>query len=200
MSWLVNCKSSQKNCLFSSFVHFLIGLLFATAFYLAYLGNYKQDVWFAKISSCSIGCHFILLILSFAVKKLHCPGLKFSCSFFFFACLSLLLKPLLFQFRYCVLTKWGSLIAQWIKNLPTIQETQFSSLDWEDPQEKKMATHSSILACRISWIEEAGGLQSMGSQELDTTQQLNYYYHYYCVLRLFDSCLVFIFSVTQFKF
>ena len=48
------------------------------------------------------------------------------------------------------------------------------SLGWEDPLEKEMATHSSILAFRIPWTEEPGGLQSMGSQESDTTQQLNH--------------------------
>ena len=44
--------------------------------------------------------------------------------------------------------------------------------DWEDSLEKEVAAHSSILACRIPWIEEPGGLQSMGSQESDTTEQL----------------------------
>ena len=53
-----------------------------------------------------------------------------------------------------------------VKNLPTMQETQVQSLGWEDPQEEGMATHSSILAWRISWTEETGGLQSMGSQRV----------------------------------
>ena len=53
-----------------------------------------------------------------------------------------------------------------IKNLPAMQETQVRSLGWEDPLEKGMATHSSILAWRIPWIEECGGLQSMGSQRV----------------------------------
>ena len=48
-------------------------------------------------------------------------------------------------------------------NLPAMQETQVRSLGWEDPLEKGMATHSSILAWRIPWTEEPGGLQSMGS-------------------------------------
>ena len=48
-----------------------------------------------------------------------------------------------------------------VKNLPAMQEIQIRSLDQEDPLEKVMATHSSILAWRISWIEEPGGLQSM---------------------------------------
>ena len=49
-----------------------------------------------------------------------------------------------------------------LKNLPAMQEIQIRSLDREDPLEKVMATHSSILAWRISWLEEPGGLQSMG--------------------------------------
>ena len=66
-------------------------------------------------------------------------------------------------------TKRASLVAQLVKNLTTMQETQVQYLDREDPLEKEMATHSSILAWRIPWTEEPGGLQSMGSQELDTT-------------------------------
>ena len=61
----------------------------------------------------------------------------------------------------------ASLIAQLIKHLPAIQETWVRFLDQEDSLEKEMATHSSILAWRISWTEEPGGLQSMGSQESD---------------------------------
>ena len=64
---------------------------------------------------------------------------------------------------------WASLVAQRIKRLPAMQETQVRSLGWEDPLEKEMATHSSILGWRISWTEEPGGLQSMGSQESDMT-------------------------------
>ena len=51
-----------------------------------------------------------------------------------------------------------------VKNLPAMQETSVLSLNWEDPLEKGMATHSGILAWRIPWTEEPGGLQSMGSQ------------------------------------
>ena len=57
-----------------------------------------------------------------------------------------------------------SLVAQVVKNLLAMQETQFRSLGREDPLEKGMATHSSILAWRIPWTEELGGLQCMGSQ------------------------------------
>ena len=57
-------------------------------------------------------------------------------------------------------------MAQTVKDLPTIQETWVQSLGWEDPMEKGMATHSIILAWRIPWTEEAGRLQSMGSQRV----------------------------------
>ena len=55
---------------------------------------------------------------------------------------------------------------RWLKNLPAMRETQVQSLGQEDPLEKEMATHSSILAWRTPWTEEPGGLQSMGSQRV----------------------------------
>ena len=55
-------------------------------------------------------------------------------------------------------------MAQTVKNLPEMQETQVRSLGQEEPLEKGMVTHSSILTWRIPWTEEPGGLQSMGSQ------------------------------------
>ena len=51
-----------------------------------------------------------------------------------------------------------------VKSLPAMLEIRVRSLGWEDPLEKEMATHSSVLACRIPWTEEPGGLQSVGSQ------------------------------------
>ena len=57
-------------------------------------------------------------------------------------------------------------MAQMVKNLPARQGTQVGSLGWEDPLEKEMATHTSILAWRIPWTEKPGGLQSMGSQRV----------------------------------
>ena len=59
---------------------------------------------------------------------------------------------------------WASLVAQMVKNPLAMQEAQAQSLGQENPLEKGMATHSSILAWRIPWAEEPGGLQSMGSQ------------------------------------
>ena len=58
-----------------------------------------------------------------------------------------------------------------VKHLPTMQETWVQSLGWEDLLEKEMATHSSILAWKIPWMEEFGRLQSMGHKESDMTEQ-----------------------------
>ena len=60
----------------------------------------------------------------------------------------------------------GILMAQTVKNLPATRETWVWPLDWEDPLEKSMATHSCVLAWRIPWTEEPGGLQSTGSQRV----------------------------------
>ena len=63
-------------------------------------------------------------------------------------------------------TYWGSLVAQMVKNLPAVQETQVQYLGWEDPLQKGMATRPSILAWRILRTEEPSRLQSMGSQRV----------------------------------
>ena len=60
----------------------------------------------------------------------------------------------------------ASLVAQMVKHLPAMQETWVQSLGWEDPLEKKIATHSSILAWKIPCMEEPGRLQSMWSQRV----------------------------------
>jgi len=64
------------------------------------------------------------------------------------------------------LSIWASLVAQIVKNLPAMQETWVQPLGWEDPMEKGMAIHSSILAQRIPWTGEPGELQSMGLQRV----------------------------------
>ena len=64
----------------------------------------------------------------------------------------------------------ASQVAQMVKNLPAMQENWVQSLGWEDPLEKDMATHTSILAWRIPWTEEPGGLLSMA---LQSQTQLN---------------------------
>ena len=59
-----------------------------------------------------------------------------------------------------------TLVAQTVKNLPAMQETWVLFLGWEDLLEKRMATHSSILAWRMLWVEKPGSLQSTGSQRV----------------------------------
>ena len=66
-----------------------------------------------------------------------------------------------------------------VKNPPAMQETCVQSLGGEDPLEKEMATHSSILAWRILWTEELGGLQSTGRKESDTTGRLHFHFPQY---------------------
>ena len=93
-----------------------------------------------------------------------CAGATAGCLFFSYTNKS-------WQTSYNQALSWCTtlcpmLAAQMIKNLPAMQESQVPSLGWEDPLEKQMATHSSILAWRILWTEEPGGLQSMGSQRV----------------------------------
>ena len=66
----------------------------------------------------------------------------------------------------CPLEERASLVAQMVKHLPAMWETQVQSLGWEDPLEKEMAIHSSTLGWKIPWTEEPGRLQSMGSQRI----------------------------------
>ena len=74
--------------------------------------------------------------------------------------------------NFCCMAKWfgytdrASLVAQIVKNMPSIQEIWVQSLGWEDPLEKEMATHSSSLAWRVLWTEEPGRLQSTGLQRV----------------------------------
>ena len=72
---------------------------------------------------------------------------------------------------------WASLVARLVKNPSAMQETQVQSLGREDPLEKEMATHSSILAWKIPWTEEPGWLQFMDHKESDTTERLNHHHH-----------------------
>ena len=70
------------------------------------------------------------------------------------------------MFHFLLEHGWTSLVAQTVKNLPAVRETRDQSLGWEDPLEKGMATHSSILAWTILWTEEPGKLQSMSLQRV----------------------------------
>ena len=92
----------------------------------------------------------------------HLPGcqLQEALDYFFFQTLN-------FLFCFGVEPINGaSLVAQRLKRLPPMRETQVRSLRREDPLEKEMATHSSILAWEIPWTEEPGGLWSLGSQRI----------------------------------
>ena len=86
------------------------------------------------------------------------PGLFWCLRFHLIVKLTVMIQ----EFCTCISFQ-ASLVAQSVKNLPAVQETWVRSLGWEDPLEKETATHSSILAWKISWIEEPDGLQSMGS-------------------------------------
>ena len=74
---------------------------------------------------------------------------------------------------------WVSLVAQMVKTLPAMWETQVGSLAWEDPLEKRMATHSCILAWRIPRTEKPGGLQSVGSQRVGLERLTHTHTHRY---------------------
>ena len=84
-------------------------------------------------------------------------------------------KPTFIPMELQTVTR-ASLMAQTVKNLPEMQETQVWSLGWEEPLEEGMATHSSILAWRIPWTEDPAGLQSTGWQRVrhDLTKQQHY--------------------------
>ena len=97
---------------------------------------------------------------------------------------------------------WASLVAQKVKNLPANLETQVQSLGQEDPLEKEMATHYSILARRISWTDEPGELQSMGSQRVGHNRALTYTHTNLCQYLLppatFESSCSFTFFFLNF--
>ena len=96
----------------------------------------------------------------------------------------------------------ASLVVQRLKHLPAMWETWVPSLSWEDPLEKEMATHSSILAWRIPWMEELGGLHSTGHKESDTTEQLHFHFHFISlqdvVSEVFPPILSYIFLMDLF--
>ena len=68
-----------------------------------------------------------------------------------------------------------------LKCLPAMQETWVRSLSWEDPLEKEMATHSSTLAWKIPWMEEPGGLQSMGLQSRTRLSDFTFTFHFHAL-------------------
>ena len=90
---------------------------------------------------------------------------------------------------------WTSLVAQTVKCLPTMWETQVQSLDQEDFLEKEMASHSSTLDLKVPWPEVPGRLQSMGSQSVghDYATSLSFFFHKYEKLgKVYNNLAVFI--------
>ena len=79
---------------------------------------------------------------------------------------------------------WASLVAQMVRCLPAVWETWVQSLGWEDPLEKEMATHCSILAWKIPWTEDPVGLQSMGSQSRTRLSNFTFFLSFYGCLSL----------------
>ena len=89
-------------------------------------------------------------------------------------------------------------MAQRLKHLPAMWETWVQSLGREDPLEKEMATHSSVLAWRIPWTEELGGLQSTGRKESDMTERLHFHFHVFIYLSQF--CIFYEYNVSKSSF
>ena len=76
---------------------------------------------------------------------------------------------------------WVSLVAQTMKSLPAMKKTWVRALGWEDPLDNEMSTYSSILAWRIPWTEEPGGLKFMGRYESNTPEQLHFHFSFSCI-------------------
>ena len=108
------------------------------------------------------------------IQAYHLKKNFFFSFFLMWTILKLFIELVTILLLFCVLVFWprgmwnlrASLVAQMVKNLPAVQETWVPSLGWGDPLGEGMATHCSILAWRIPWTEEPGGLQSMGSQRV----------------------------------
>ena len=118
--------------------------------------NREHVGWFV-ISKCTF-----LFLCSFSYllsRQSLLPGI-FSMCLWLHTCVFMLLLNL------SQLLAPASLVTQTVKTLPAMQETQVQSLFWDNPVEKGMATHTSILAWKTSWTEEHGGRQSMGSQRV----------------------------------
>ena len=92
-------------------------------------------------------------------------------------------SSLLFTVIFVIVIIWGgggaSLVAQTVKHMPTMQETRVQSLGWEDPLEKEMAPHSSVLAWKIPWTEEPGRLQFRGSQSWTRLSNFTFTFTFY---------------------
>ena len=98
------------------------------------------------------------------------------------------LKTVLVILIYILVYKWYSLVAQTVENLPAMWETQVQSLVWEDPLEKGITTHSSILAWRIPWTEDSlAGYGPWGHKESDMTERLTLHFSLSLLQGIFPS-------------
>ena len=97
----------------------------------------------------------------------------------------------------------ASLVTQMVKNLPAMQATQVQSLSWADPLEKRMATNSSILAWRISWMKSLASYSLWGRKEFDMTEQLTLLLHFsvakFCFFQVDYEMLVIIKNILFFS-
>ena len=109
-------------------------------------------------------CYFIVFLSCFVIWWFSL--VVYLHSFLFIFCVFAIGFCFVFTMRLTYNNLQVSHVAQLVKNLPAVQETWVRSLGWEDPLEKEMETHSSILVWKISWTEEPGGLQSMGSKRV----------------------------------
>ena len=131
-----------------------------------------------KSRACSSTVFNFLFGNNFKVPKSHNENYKehlYPCPHLLYYSLTLSPSPTFFSLELPLHTHhlflplnstWASLMAQLVKNPPAMQETWVQSLSWEDPLEEGMATHPSILAWKIPWREEPGGLQSMQLQRI----------------------------------
>ena len=106
---------------------------------------------------------FFQFYLFFVLAFFTYPFIPLHCIYVFKASLNTKIK---LRYLEKTMIKEASLVTQSVKNPSAMWEALVRSLGWEDPLEKGMATHSSILAWRIPWTEKPGGLQSMGSQRV----------------------------------
>ena len=111
--------------------------------------NLMSPAWWVSLHAFTVTCEFLYSWSSFSADLIN----------------TLIFQGVLLKKKYICASQihiyvhiYASLVAQRLKHLPPMRETRVRSLGWEDPLEKEMATHSSILAWRIPWTEEPGGL------------------------------------------
>ena len=139
------------------------------------LGSPVHGISQARILYTVVGCHFlqqeIFLIQGSNTHLLHYRQILYHWATRDAPCIYIHTHTHI----YIIYIYIVSLVAQMVKDLPAMWETQVQSLVQEDPLEKEMATHSSMLAWKIPWTEKTGGLQSMGSQRVRLNWATNTY-------------------------